>query len=271
MARTALVPVPSIAPSPSPARVHVLSRCGLPALAAELGARGADVEAHEDLPALLASIEEGAPARLVVAVDADRSRDLLAAAAALRRLHAAVPLVLLLEETAPCPAWRKAASLTAACFPAALEAATLAHLIVEGVAPAQAAPVAATQPVPVPRHVVLTLWESFAVDDRQVYLGVCERNFLFTLAQRPGVRLAKSAPVEAGPGRHLPASSCRRRLGQRLGPELAELLVPQERFEPYRLREPAEVEAISSRRGHGRVTMRIVGRASVRMVQGAFG
>jgi hypothetical protein len=252
--------------------VHLFSTGELGILGTELEARGRTVQRHRDVGSLLVALEElpgGAPAITLVAhVQPERSRETLAAVTLLRRLHPSVRLVLLLDDSTDSPAWTRAAGLTTACFPSRLEPGVLAALISESAGRPTLRPAQPRMPA---RRLVLTLWESVVLDDEQVYLGVAERNFLFTLARKPGIRLAKSTPIEAGPGRHLGATSCRRRLGQRLGPELTELLVPCERYEPYRMREPQEIEAVSAGLGLGPVTLRIVGRAEVRLAPAAAG
>ena len=55
-------------------------------------------------------------------------------------------------------------------------------------------------------------------------------------------------------------------------PELAELLVPVERSEPYRFREPSEVDAVC-RESFGRhvpTRVRVLGRSSVRTVSSGY-
>jgi hypothetical protein len=115
------------------------------------------------------------------------------------------------------------------------------------------------------RRVTIRPWDSIEVDGRALYLGAAERNFLFTLAQSREARLWKHDDVDCGAGRALPASDCRRRLGERLGPELTTLLIAAERGEPYRLRTPEDVAA-ASREDAGRhppTALRIVGRSQV--------
>jgi hypothetical protein len=107
--------------------------------------------------------------------------------------------------------------------------------------------------------------ECVEVDGKPARLGVAERNFLHTLATRADATLSKYDDVEGESGRPVPAVECRRRLGRRLGTALAELLVPSERGEPYRLRTPEEVRIVSARAGHP-VELRVTGRGSVRTV-----
>ena len=118
------------------------------------------------------------------------------------------------------------------------------------------------------RRVTIHLWEAVEVDGARLGLGTAERNFLFGLAMRRGTRQPKDEPVDAGAGRRVTARECRRRLGRRLGAELAGLLVPVERDEPYRFREPEEVAATcaASPRCHPPTELRVVGRAGARTV-----
>ncbi|MEM7247423.1 MAG: hypothetical protein AAF533_18945 [Acidobacteriota bacterium] len=115
------------------------------------------------------------------------------------------------------------------------------------------------------REVAIRLWESVEIDGRGIRLGPPERNFLFTLAGQRGMRLGKDTDVDVGRGARLPARDCRRRLGQRLGPELCELLIPVERDEPYRMREADEVEAVCQEAPwrHAPTRVHVVGRSSV--------
>lgn len=114
------------------------------------------------------------------------------------------------------------------------------------------------------RSACIRLGESVEIDGVPVDLGVAERNFLFGLAERRGAWISKEDDVEAGHGRSVAARECRRRLGRRLGSELASLLVPEVRGEPYRLRQPDEMQSRAAR-GLPFVTLRIVGRAGARL------
>jgi hypothetical protein len=115
------------------------------------------------------------------------------------------------------------------------------------------------------REVIIRSWDALVVDGCQVHLGPSERNLLFMLAASSETRIAKRDMVDAGRNRKLSASACRRRLGQRLGAELASLLVPTERGESYRLRAAAEVEAVSRAAPHDRpTTLRVIGRRVIR-------
>jgi hypothetical protein len=158
---------------------------------------------------------------------------------------------------------KRAAELTPFVYPATVEADVLAMLL-EGVkrtwverSDSAAAHV---------RRVTIRHWESLEVDGARVPLGSAERNFLFQLASRRDARISKHESVDAGAGRLVESRECRRRLGKRLGEELASLLVPSERNEPYRLREPAEVAATCEALHalHVPTELRVIGRSSVR-------
>ena len=112
------------------------------------------------------------------------------------------------------------------------------------------------------RLLCICLGESVEIDGVTVELGVAERNFLYELADTDKSFIAKSGSVRAG-NVIVKARECRRRLGKRLGSAVAEMLVPQQRGEPYRLRKPAEIERLP---GPDAWRLRIVGRASVRTV-----
>ncbi|MEM7244831.1 MAG: hypothetical protein AAF533_05775 [Acidobacteriota bacterium] len=118
------------------------------------------------------------------------------------------------------------------------------------------------------RRLTLRLWESFEIDGAPIFLGPAERNFLHGLGMHRGAWISKEDSVDAGAGNRVPTKECRRRLGKRLGDELASLLVPSERGEPYRLREPEEVVATCKKKPdrHQPTELRIVGRAQVRTV-----
>lgn len=157
-------------------------------------------------------------------------------------------------------AWRWAARLTAWCWPSTASPRLVAELLERTREQRQAR--AALHA----RQVVVRLWEGVEVDGSEVYLGVAERNLLYLLASRAGERVAKDADVDCGKGRSLPALECRKRLARRLGHELTELLVPAQRCEPYRFREPAEVEAVTRAHParHPFTQLRVIGRGSVR-------
>ena len=210
-----------------------------------------------------ASREDLSPEVLVVELTGSGDEEALALLDAPRREGA--ELVVLVA--AGCEVERRfAASLTPFVYTAPVPVETLATLLErlrerrgQGLSP-QAATACE-------RTVAVRLWECVEVDGREVYLGSAERNFLFSLAAREGVRISKLDDVDAGGGRIISAVECRRRLGRRLGAELAELLVPTRRGEPYRFREPAEVEATCRQEpGRPATRVRVVGRSGVRTV-----
>lgn len=112
------------------------------------------------------------------------------------------------------------------------------------------------------RLLCIRLGESVEIDGLPVALGLAERNFLYELALTDDSYVGKSGSIQAGDV-FVKARECRRRLGKRLGAAVAEMLVPQQRGEPYRLRRPAEIERLP---GPEAWRLRIVGRASVRTV-----
>jgi len=243
---------------PSPRRVLAVALEEHP-VAAALEQRGLAVRKHAD-PATLLMAQDLASAEIVVGMFGDRcERD---AILALGTLAALTGVTVLLVGEGSHDSWRRAIAVTPLCYPSSLPAEVLADLV--------AAALDGSPRTPRPprrvgtRTVTLRPWESVEVDGVPLYLGVAERNFLFMLAARPGERISKDEDIDVG-GRTLTASTCRRRLGQRLGPELAELLIPQERFEPYRLRSAAEIERLSKDAAgrHVPTVLRILGRGSV--------
>jgi hypothetical protein len=222
--------------------------------------RGLAVRRHADPATLLMAAGLDAAEIIIGTFGQGGETESLPAFHALARLMGVTILLVGFEPSDD--AWRRATALTPLCYPASLSGDVLASLVIAGL---ERFSVAARQAQRVgPRLVALRPWESVEVDGVPIYLGVAERNFLFLLASRPGERLSKDEDIDVG-GRTLPASTCRRRLGQRLGPELAELLIPQERFEPYRLRSPAEIERLSQGAAgrHLPTVLRIHGRGSV--------
>ncbi len=139
---------------------------------------------------------------------------------------------------------RWASRLTPFVYPADLSAGALAGFLCAALERAHA-PRRATDRA---RSVVVRLGEEVSIDGVPCGLGVAERNFLFMLAWTGDVRIAKDAEVPVGNSAPIGARECRRRLGRRLGPELASLLVPDDRGDPYRLRSPAEIERTCSLR-----------------------
>lgn len=235
-------------------------------LSAALGRRGWQVKqvpASETPDGLLAVT--GAEV-LVLASEGAGDDAALLAADAYRRAGGTAELVLLLAPGSAAQ-WRWAAALTPFVHPWPLDAETVATLVAQVAARGAGAPAA-----PVPRdevrRVSVRLGESLEVDGFVVDLGVAERNFLFELASRAGNRIAKDQLVEGERGRGIPARECRRRLGRKIGSELAELLVPVLRGEPYRFREPREVLAVSLQDPTGRPPTRltVLGRGSLRAI-----
>ena len=179
---------------------------------------------------------------------------------------AADSILVLLFDGASQARQRWATQLTPYCYERSLAAESLACLldrIRETVASVASSAVEET-----PRRcVTLRVGESVEIDGAVVRLGVAERNLLWELCCRRGQRVGKNSAIEAGPGRRIEARECRRRLGRRLGDELATLLLPVERGEPYRLREPEEVQAQCRDRPdrHPPTRLRIIGRSEVRL------
>lgn len=175
-------------------------------------------------------------------------------------------LLVLLLDGASEARQRWATQLTPFCYQRSFAAESLACLldrIRETVSPAAAQGVEESSL----RCVTLRVGESVEVDGAVTRLGVAERNLLWELCCRRGQRVGKDAAIEAGPNRRIAARECRRRLGRRLGEELATLLVPVERGEPYRLREPDEVRAHCQElpERHPPTRLRILGRSEVKL------
>lgn len=199
---------------------------------------------------------------LVVGQGAEADRALLEAET--RRQDGGQTVVLLLDSDSEAHL-RWAAQITPFCYPKRLPAESLASLL-ERVRETRAERRRrAAEPADPHRQVCLRLGESVEIDGLPLRLGVAERNFLFELAHRRDHRIAKDSPIESGPGKLVFARECRRRLGRRLGEELAALLVPIERGEPYRLRSAEEVQRCCERSPgrHPPTRLRIVGRSEV--------
>jgi hypothetical protein len=160
---------------------------------------------------------------------------------------------------------RWASRLTPFVYPSVLSAGALAGFLCAALERADA-PRRMTDRA---RCVTIRPGEEVSIDGVPASLGVAERNFLFMLAWGSDVRVAKDARIPVGRGPGIRARECRRRLGRRLGAELASLLVPDDRGDPYRLRSPAEIERACATRPalHPMTHLSIKGRATPRGLQ----